>query len=164
MKTARVILAWMTMSLFLVGSGFAGGMEHKATMGSGDSGFHRATKIVGMIAQDSQRRYLGRVDDLVFGEDGNILYVVVARGEVLGMGGRLIPIPWSAATVDPDREGIVSFNVSQDRLANAPSFFKGEWDNFASSEFKEKIHAYYGGEGTMMESEKKMGPEPWTYY
>ncbi|MEW6667940.1 MAG: PRC-barrel domain-containing protein [Thermodesulfobacteriota bacterium] len=164
MNTAKVILAWLVMSLFVVGSAYAGGMEHKATMSGGGSGFHRAAKIVGMSALDSQGQYLGRIDDLVFGEDGQIQYVVVARGEVLGMGGKLVPVPWSAASFHPDKEGMVNFNVSRDRLNSAPSFSKGEWDNFASSEFKEQIHAYYGGEtkGMGMKPERS-GPGSYGY-
>jgi sporulation protein YlmC with PRC-barrel domain len=34
-------------------------------------------------------------------------------------------------------------NISEEKLANAPSFKKDEWTKFANSEFKQTVHAYY---------------------
>jgi hypothetical protein len=147
MRKSYAILILMAAGVFMVAQAFAGGME-KATMKHGS--LFRAAEIVGSNAEDRHGNYLGKVEDLVFGADGNITYLILASGGFLGVGGRLIPVPWSSADVNVSESvsfasvsDVVRIDVSQEDLANAPSFGRDEWDNFAKSDFKQKVHAYY---------------------
>ena len=131
--------------VFLASQALAGGMG-KSSMDQ--SGFYRADNIIGAKVENNQGIYLGKVEDLVFGEDGHINYLILAEGGFLGMGGRLIPIPWSGADVGKtvslmSVDRVVYVDVTKERLATAPSFGRDEWNRFAMSDFKQKVHAYY---------------------
>jgi sporulation protein YlmC with PRC-barrel domain len=151
MKKISAVFVIMAAGVFLAAQAFAGGMG-KASMGQ--SGLYRADNILGAKVEDKQGAYLGKVDDLVFGEDGHINYLILAEGGFLGMGGRLIPIPWSGvdevgrtvSLMSVDR--VVHLDVSKERLATAPSFGRDEWNQFAKADFKQKVHAYYEEENT----------------
>jgi hypothetical protein len=146
--------------VFLAAQALAGGMG-KSSMEQ--SGFYRADNILGAKVENKQGMYLGKVEDLVFGEDGHINYLILAEGGFLGMGGRLIPIPWSGADVGKtvslvSVDRVVYVDVTKERLATAPSFGRDEWNQFAKADFKQKVHAYYEEEnpGTKMMMKESM--------
>jgi hypothetical protein len=64
---------------------------------------------------------IGRINDFVFGKDGNI-YVVLAVGDFTGIGGHLIAIPFRSLKLDDPSGEIVLPGVSRAALEKLPVF------------------------------------------
>ena len=64
---------------------------------------------------------IGRINDFIFGKDGNI-YVVLAVGDFTGFGGHLIAIPFRSLKLDDPGGDIVLPGVSRAALEKLPVF------------------------------------------
>jgi hypothetical protein len=64
---------------------------------------------------------IGRINDFIFGKDGNI-YVVLAVGDFTGIGGHLIAIPFRSLKLDDPSGDIVLPGVSRAALEKLPVF------------------------------------------
>ena len=64
---------------------------------------------------------IGRINDFIFGKDGNI-YVVLAVGDFPGIGGHLIAIPFRSLKLDDPSGDIVLPGVSRAALEKLPVF------------------------------------------
>src|SRR6202158_4447710 len=62
---------------------------------------------------------IGRINDFIFGKDGNI-YVVLAVGDFTGVGGHLIAIPFRSLKLDDPSGDIVLPGVSRAALERLP--------------------------------------------
>jgi sporulation protein YlmC with PRC-barrel domain len=103
---------------------------------------NRASEIKGRNVQNQQGQDLGQVDDLVFDNEGNISYLVISRGGVMGVGADLVPIPWKEDKISIQEDNVI-LNMDQEKLDQAPSFSSGEWDNMSQQEFQQRVHGYY---------------------
>lgn len=87
----------------------------------------RATKIIGTDVKNMKGEDLGDVKDLVLNPmRGNVVYVVVSYGGLLGMGDKLFAIPWSALRWSTDQDYYV-LNMDKEALKNAPGFDEDHW-------------------------------------
>lgn len=73
---------------------------------------------------------------------GRIAYAVLARGGLLGVGGKLFAIPWSALVLDTDRKCFV-LDIDIEVLKNAEGFDKDHWPSMADENWAKNIHQYY---------------------
>ena len=64
---------------------------------------------------------IGRINDFIFGKDGNI-YVVLAVGDFTGVGGHLIAIPFRSLKLDDPGGDIVLPGASRAALEKLPVF------------------------------------------
>jgi sporulation protein YlmC with PRC-barrel domain len=96
---------------------------------------HRASKIIGENVKNMRGDNIGEVEDLVIDPDGNVSYVVVFTGGMLGAaaGGELHAVPWQALRWGEDKDSFV-LNVD-------PEAFK----NNASTISTNKADSKYGG-------------------
>ena len=106
----------------------------------------RADKLIGQKAKDSQGNDLGEIKDLVIDQNGQVSYLVLSHGGVAGIGGDLVPIPYSQASVSMQEDEITLGNVDQAKLQNAPSFTEDEWQKLSESGFEQEVRGYFGSE------------------
>lgn len=93
---------------------------------------------------NAQAIYLGEVAHLMaIVPDGQIAYVVVSSGGVLGVGNKLHAIPWNALVFDADNECFV-LNTTEETLEKAPTFEKDNWPVMTDTAWSIQIHDYYG--------------------
>jgi len=96
-------------------------------------------KVVDAAGED-----LGKIDEfMVDVSNGHVSYAVFSHGGVLGIGDKLLAIPWPAFTVDTKNERLV-LSASKDLLNSAPSFPKDNWPDMTSDEFCSTTYGYYG--------------------
>ncbi|MEO8411485.1 MAG: PRC-barrel domain-containing protein [Propionivibrio sp.] len=87
---------------------------------------------------------LGKIKEIMIDVPrGRVAYAVLSSGGLLGMGGKLFAIPWSALTLDTERECFI-LDVDAERLEGAPGFDKDHWPSMADSTWASEIHTYYG--------------------
>ncbi len=87
---------------------------------------------------------LGNIQDIVLDIQSNKLrYAIVSSGGFLGMGRRLLAVPWNALDLDPDN-GKILLNLEATQISNAPGFDRNHWPNMSDSAWAASIHSYYG--------------------
>ena len=89
---------------------------------------------------------VGKVKEIMLDvQSGMIAYVVMSSGGFLGIGDKLMAIPWSALTLDTDRKCFL-LAMSAERVKNAPGFDKDHWPSMADQTWATSVHQYYGSE------------------
>jgi sporulation protein YlmC with PRC-barrel domain len=87
---------------------------------------------------------LGEITDIMIDvPTGRVAYAVMSVGGVLGMGGKLFAIPWSALHLDTENK-CFRMNVPKERFEQAPGFDKDHWPTMADQRWAEDVHAFYG--------------------
>jgi sporulation protein YlmC with PRC-barrel domain len=101
-------------------------------------------KILGSRVLNMKGEDLGVIKDIVIDVDrGSILYAVMDFGSVLGMGGKLFPVPWQSLAALPS-EGIFFMQASKAKLEKAPGFDKDSLPDMGDVHWGEKILQFYG--------------------
>ena len=59
----------------------------------------RASKIIGSEVVNASNETIGKIDDVIVSSDGKVPYAILSVGGFLGMGSRLIAIPYDSLRV-----------------------------------------------------------------
>lgn len=92
----------------------------------------RISSLQGLYVYGRDDKQLGRVYDLALNcTDHKVAYVAVHHGGTLGIGGKLVAVPWQAMTMkapalDPQRRAFF-LNTTQQDFERAPSFTTDAW-------------------------------------
>ena len=105
-------------------------------------GPQRSSQLKGMSVKNPQGQNLGKIDDLVIADDGMVKYVILSHGGLLGIGDKLIPIPWKALKPGEDKK-YLTVNITKETLEKAPNFDPKEWPAFTEPEWQKKVQVYY---------------------
>jgi len=117
-----------------------------------------ATHIIGAAVSNTQGEKLGKIIDLTIDLD-RITFALLAHGGILGIGEKIIPIPISSLTFKGDKTVII--DISEDKLAKAPSFEKSRKPDFSNRQWTEDTYRFYGAQPLWKESgtESTMGED-----
>ncbi len=109
-------------------------------------GQERVSQVIGMNVTDHANHKLGSVNDMIVNQDGRILFVILSHGGFLGIGDKLVPIPWNSlkanGAVDTDKNALV-INMTKEQMEKAPNFESKTWPNFGDSEWGTRISNYF---------------------
>ena len=92
------------------------------------SGAFYADDIIGQnVKSRGTDEDIGEVTDLIIGQDGQVVGVIVSVGGFLGLGQKDVALPWDRLqhTMDDD-ESTFSVDMDQDQLENAPEYERDE--------------------------------------
>jgi sporulation protein YlmC with PRC-barrel domain len=91
------------------------------------------TDIYDQIVYNSQEAEVGKVNDILLDQDGNVVAVILGVGGLLGMAEKNIAVPFSAIKVGQKDSGerYLVINMPNEGLEKAPGFIhdstKGVW-------------------------------------
>ena len=105
-------------------------------------GWQRSSQIAGMTVTNPQGEKLGKIDDLLIDQGGAVKYAILSHGGLLGIGDKLIPIPWRALKLDKEK-GTLVVNADKAAMEKAPSFDPKEWPKVIDPESLKKVELYY---------------------
>lgn len=89
---------------------------------------------------------VGKVKDIMLDvSSGRIAYAVMSSGGFLGIGDKLLAIPWNALTLDTDSK-CFQLAMPAERVKNAPGFDKDHWPSMADRSWASSVHQFYGRE------------------
>jgi sporulation protein YlmC with PRC-barrel domain len=83
---------------------------------------YRTSKLKGTNVVNDQNEKIGTLDDVIIGRDGNALFAVLQVGGFLGLGGRLVAVPYQNLDVSDDGRRIVLPGATKEALKNLPEF------------------------------------------
>jgi sporulation protein YlmC with PRC-barrel domain len=102
-----------------------------------------ADTLTGDDVYNDADQKLGEITDIMIDvPTGRVAYAVMSVGGVLGIGSKLLAIPWSALRLDTDRK-CFRLNATLERVENAPGFDKDHWPEMADQQWALDIHAQY---------------------
>jgi hypothetical protein len=134
----KIIVFIMLISLFSFGWMVANSYATEP-MTKGSSRPYEASKLVGTYVKNLQGEYLGRVNDFIINKD-RIAFGILSHGGFLGMGGKLVAIPFGALSFE-HKGGYFVLDISRDRLESAPEFDR---TRFASPTWAEDVYRFFG--------------------
>lgn len=102
-----------------------------------------ADTLVGNPIVNLQNESLGKVYDIMLNmHTGRVAYVVLTTGGYMGMGERLVPIPWDFITLDIAKKRL-TLDANASQLEQAPAFSIDHWPNMANQIWANGVHTYY---------------------
>ncbi|HKU94837.1 MAG TPA: PRC-barrel domain-containing protein [Vineibacter sp.] len=124
MKTFRLSAgaAAIALSALMTGPGFAQGQPQtitKVDVQQVSTGF-RASKVIGADVVNGANESIGKIDDVIIANDGKAPYAVLSIGGFLGIGGRLIAVPYDSLRVVEQK--IMLPGASKEQLKALPEF------------------------------------------
>ena len=101
-------------------------------------------RIIGSKVINLKGETLGKIENLVVDIDrGRIVYAVLESGGILGIGDKLLPVPWGSLAAIPS-EGIFFLNQSKEQMEKAPAFDKKNLPNMGDMRWGVNVFKYYG--------------------
>ena len=86
---------------------------------------------------------VGYIKDLMIGlESGQVEYVMIATGGILGLGHKCFAVPWDAFKLDREWERLV-LDLPPEELRNAPRVDSSAWDNAVDPRFADAVNEHY---------------------
>jgi hypothetical protein len=83
-------------------------------------GYHAEALRLKMVVNE-KKETIGKINDFVFGQDGNI-YAVLAVDDLTGLGGHLVAIPFRSLKLDDPSGYVVVPGASRTSLQKLPVF------------------------------------------
>ena len=81
---------------------------------------YRASKVIGANVVNEANDTVGKVDDIIVGQDGKAPYVVLSVGGFLGMGNKLVVLPYEQLKAADGK--MVMPGATKDALKSLPEF------------------------------------------
>jgi hypothetical protein len=82
---------------------------------------YRASKLRGATVVNSRNEKIGGLDDLIVGKD-RVLFGIIQVGGFLGLGSRLIAVPYSSLQISEEGKRIVLPGASKEHVKDLPEF------------------------------------------
>jgi sporulation protein YlmC with PRC-barrel domain len=103
-----------------------------------------ADTLLGNDVYNDKGESLGEIREFMIDmASGKIAYAVLSFGGLLGMGGKLFAVPWSALTLDTANKRF-TLNVPKETLKDAPGFDKDHWPAMSDQTWAAGVHKFYG--------------------
>ncbi len=99
------------------------GEAHQISMTKGWNRPFEATEILGTKVRDARGEEVGKIDDLVFDNEGRISFAIIGYGGFLGIGQNLVAVPVNSLSyVEEPRHFVL--DATRERVQSAPLFSK----------------------------------------
>ena len=85
----------------------------------------RLSQVIGMPvhgAQNLQSPQVGKIDDLIMTEGSRVTMAVIATGGFLGMGAKLVAVPWSQLSLYQEASRVILPGATVEMLNGMPTF------------------------------------------
>jgi ribosomal 30S subunit maturation factor RimM len=88
---------------------------------------YRASELIGLSVVNDRDERIGTIDDLMIGRDDRVLFAVLQVGGFLGLGGKLMAVPYQSLILGEDDGEIrvVLPGATKDELSKLPEFKYG---------------------------------------
>lgn len=104
----------------------------------------KATDVRGQTLMSDEGSELGTIKDIVIDKNsGRIAFAVVSFGGTLGLGDKLVAIPWDL--FDVNNEGkVYATKIDKEQLKAAPRLESDDWDEFDNPTYIRSQYKHFG--------------------
>jgi len=122
---------------------FAAGIDKSTdkSMSSDAMSLSAEATLIGKDVKNSRGEDLGKVNDLVRDENGEISLVIVSIGGIIGTGEKDVAVPYTALSFNESEDHAV-LDVTKDQLASGPEV--GADENLTDRAFAEEVYRHFG--------------------
>lgn len=104
----------------------------------------KASNMIGTRVVNPGHDSLGDIKEIVIDRrTGKVAYAVVSFGGFLGVGEKLLAIPFDSFEYNVEKDEYV-LDVSKEQLQEAPGFDPGHWPLMAEEKWHRDVHKFYG--------------------
>jgi sporulation protein YlmC with PRC-barrel domain len=82
---------------------------------------YRASKLIGRNVVNDQNETIGEIDDLII-DKKNVLYAILEVGSFLGLGGRLVALPFDSLKLDETGKKVALTGATKESLEKLQEF------------------------------------------
>jgi sporulation protein YlmC with PRC-barrel domain len=82
----------------------------------------RVTRIIGKDVENDAGEEIGEVNDLIINPTDKVTYAIIGVGGFLGMGERLIAVPFEALKTKPNDDDLIFAGATKERIRQLPEF------------------------------------------
>jgi hypothetical protein len=104
---------------------------------AGQGQAYRVKQVLGSKVSIQGNVGIGTVDDIVFGDDGQVEYLIVANE------GKLVTVPWEAAKFNFQQQ-TATIDITQEKFKAIPTYTVQEYPNYALPAYRTEIYRLYG--------------------
>jgi hypothetical protein len=122
---------------------------------------YEVSMLIGSLVVNAQQEYLGTIHDFVI-DNGRISFAILSHGGFLGIGRKLVAIPFGALSYGSMDKRFV-LDISRDKLESAPAF---ESTDLTNRKWAGDVYKFFGlqpywteGEGISSTIEEHMKEE-----
>ncbi len=133
--------------------------EMQTQQASQGGDIHEASKLVGKSVKNQQGEELGELSEILFDSQGEVKYIILSKGEVLGVGGEKVPIPWQAANAQVQEDSLV-VDIEKQKLDNAPTVNEDQYSKLTEQQFQQEVRGFFGQgqqSGSVQEQQQEQG-------
>jgi PRC-barrel domain len=105
-----------------------------------------ATKIRGAKLKNAENEELGKVEDLLLNRTRHVVFAIIGRGGVLGVGETYMPVPWSKLNLSSDAKNAavtVMINASKAHVEKAPLVKGDNYETLLAPGFAQEVRRYF---------------------
>jgi sporulation protein YlmC with PRC-barrel domain len=163
MKVLAQLALYGALSVAQIGA--SAWLQPGATSGSGEKivavKAFRTSKLVGMKVKNDVSEDLGKINELVLDvEAGKVMYVALSVGGVLGVGDKLIAIPWTEFQLKHEEDDTYFvLDIDKEKLEAAPGFDEDDWPDVADQAWRDQVDRYYQKVNEAVPNPARRGPQ-----
>ncbi len=101
------------------------------------SNTYRAKEVLGSKVHIENDLAIGVVDDIVFGDDGVIDYLIINNQN------KLVTVPWEAAKFNFEKRTAI-IQISQERFRDIPTYTVEKYPTFSTPAYRTQVYKSYG--------------------
>jgi hypothetical protein len=83
---------------------------------------YRATGLIGRSVRNDKHDKIGSIDDLMISKDGNAMFAILQVGSFLGLGGKLVAVPYKSLVIKDAGKTIILRGGSREALGALVEF------------------------------------------
>jgi sporulation protein YlmC with PRC-barrel domain len=83
---------------------------------------YRVTELIGKSVLNDKNDKIGSLDDIIIAKEDRVLFAIIQVGGFLGIGSKLVAVPYKSLQISDDASKIMLPGASKDQLKNLPEF------------------------------------------
>lgn len=101
----------------------------------------KSNEVIGVSVKNDEKKDIGKIEEIVLDKvSGQVRYIVLSFGGILGMGDKYFAFPWKSISYSPEEKSFI-LKVDKQKLKEEYGFDKDNWPDMAG--WPKTVDNYY---------------------